>query len=379
MSPSFRLRALAALSTMLVATLVADPGYASDVTQLPAPGAHGAHEADPLAEVGREAFARHGCTGCHSLDGRPGPGPTFADRWGGLASVRLGDGPARPVPYDRAYLTRSVAAPDSELAAGWPAGRMPAYTLDGPTVDAMAAALAEAATGAPDPPPASWTGLIAGALIFVLGHFILSAGPLRRPLAGRMGEVGFQLAYSVVAGWGLYLMVVGFGEAPYVELWPRLPWTAHVPLAVMPLCVALWVFGFSTPNPTSAGQAAVAERPVRGVVAITRHPALWGFALWGLAHLPPNGDLASLIFFGGFVLLALGGMWHIDRRRAARLGETWAAFAGQTSALPFAALLGGRARLRFGRGDLVRLIVAAVVFVGLLHTHHLLFGVPAVY
>jgi len=157
-------------------------------------------------------------------------------------------------------------------------------------------------------------------------------------------------------------------------------WTAHVPLAVMPLCVALWVFGFSTPSPTAAGRAtrAADPEPVRGVLAITRHPALWGFALWGLSHLPPNGDLATAAFFGGFVVLAFGGMWHIDRRRAARLGPAWRRFAEQTSVLPFAAALGGRARLRFGRGDVIRLLVSVVVFVGVLHTHHLLFGVPAI-
>lgn len=341
---------------------------------------HGAVEPDPRAGDGRALLARHGCTGCHSLDGSAGPGPTFADRWGGLATVRVGGaGPTRPVPYDRAYLARSVAAPDAEIADGWSPGLMPVADLDPETLDAMAAALAEAAIGAPEPPPTSWTALIAGALVFVLGHFLLSAGPVRQRLVGPLGEGRFMLLYSVVAGLGLYLMIVGLDAAPYVELWPRLPWTAHVPLAVMPLAVALWVFGFSTPNPTAAGRASVAEQaePVRGIVAITRHPALWGFALWGLSHLPPNGDLASLVFFGGFVALALGGMWHIDRRRAARLGDAWRGFAGQTSVIPFVALARGRARLRFGVGDLLRLVIAAVVFVGLLHTHHLLFGVAA--
>ncbi len=343
---------------------------------LEAAGAHGAPDVDPLAEEGRRLLARHGCTGCHSLDGAAGPGPTFADRWGGLAVVRVG-AESRPVPYDRAYLARAVAAPDAELAEGWSAGIMPPYDLDGATLDAMAAALAAAATAAPDPPPTGWDGLIAGLVIFVLGHFVLSAGPLRRPLVNRLGERGFQLAYSLVAAFGMYQLIVGLDATPYVELWPPLPWTQQVPLAVMPVAVSLWVFGFSTPSPTAAGQSARVSEPPKGIIAITRHPALWGFVLWGLAHLPPNGDLATVAFFGGFVVLALGGMWHIDRRRAARLGADWTAFAEQTSVVPFVALLRGRARLRFGRGDLVRLVVSLVVFVGILHTHHLLFGVPA--
>lgn len=99
--------------------------------------------------------------------------------------------------------------------------------------------------------------------------------------------------------------------------------------------------------------------------------------LWSLAHLPPNGDLASLILFASFTLLALGGMWHIDRRRARALGETWQTYAATTSVIPFAAALTGRTRLRFTRADLIRLAATALIFVALLHTHHHLFGVPA--
>lgn len=372
-------RRLAGLLAGFALLLCAVAGWAQGPADgvAPAGGPHGAPSVEPLAEQGRALLTRHGCLGCHSLDGREKAGPTFADRWGGLAAVRVGE-ERRPVPYERAYLARAVAAPDAELAEGWPAGIMPAYGLDDATLDAMAAALAEAAHLAPDPPPTSWDGLVAGLLIFVVGHFVLSAGPVRRPLVRALGEGKFQLAYSLVAALGLYLLVVGLGEAPYVELWPPMPWTTQVPLAVMPLCVLLWVFGFSTPSPTAAGQSGRANDPPRGIIAITRHPALWGFALWGLAHLPPNGDLATVAFFGGFVALAFGGMWHIDRRRAARLGARWQGFAEQTSVLPFAALIGGRARLSFGRGDLLRLVIAAVVFIGLLHTHHLLFGVPAV-
>lgn len=368
--------AFACLSFLAGAGLV---GAGLACAQPPAADAHGAPDEDPEAEAGRALLVKHGCVGCHSLDGRPGAGPTFADRWGGLASVEV-DGVARPVPYDRAYLARAVAAPDAEIAAGWSAGVMPAYDLEPAALDRMAAALAAVATAAPEPPPSDWRPLLAGALLFVLGHFLLSSGPIRDRLVGRLGEVGFQIGYSVVAALGLTLMAIGLDAAPYVPLWTPAPWTATVPLAVMPVAFLLWVFGFSTPSPTAAGQAQRAEREdaARGVLAITRHPALWGFALWALAHVVANGDLATTVFFGAFAVLAFGGMWHIDRRRARRLGDDWRRFASQTSAVPFAALLSGRARLRFGRGDLLRLAVAAILFFGFLHTHHLLFGVPAI-
>jgi uncharacterized membrane protein len=62
--------------------------------------------------------------------------------------------------------------------------------------------------------------------------------------------------------------------------------------------------------------------PARGVLRITRHPVMWGVGLWAAVHLVANGDLASLLFFGGFLLTALGGAWHLDRRLAATEGES---------------------------------------------------------
>ncbi|MEZ4435293.1 MAG: NnrU family protein [bacterium] len=311
-----------------------------------------------------------------TLDGRPGPGPTFADRWGGLTTITQ-DGRDRPVAYDRAYLTRALLAPDAELATGHPPGVMPAYHLTEDQIDALAAALADAAATAPDPAPTTFAPLIAGLLLFVLGHFALSAAPLRARLVARLGEGPFSGLYSLVALAGLALMTWGHRVAPWVELWPKPTWTQTIPLHVMPIVMLLWVFGFTSKNPTAVAQGSHAAAPPQGITAITRHPALWGFVLWALAHLPPNGDLASLLFFGGFLLLAVGGMWHIDRRRARTLGDAWHHYAAQTSVIPFAALLTRRARLRFTRADLIRLIAAAVLYIGFLHAHPLLFGVPA--
>ena len=38
---------------------------------------------------------------------------------------------------------------------------------------------------------------------------------------------------------------------------------------------------------------------------IVVHPQLIGVALWAVGHLLVNGDLASVILFGGFLLFAL--------------------------------------------------------------------------
>jgi uncharacterized membrane protein len=101
---------------------------------------------------------------------------------------------------------------------------------------------------------------------------------------------------------------------------------------------------------------------------------LWSFALWGLAHIPPNGDASSLLLFGGFTFLSIAGMMHIDAKRRAELGETWEHFAAKTSLVPFGAILSGRTRLGFDKGMLLRVVVGLVLYAGLLHGHRALFG-----
>jgi uncharacterized membrane protein len=83
----------------------------------------------------------------------------------------------------------------------------------------------------------------------------------------------------------------------------------------------------------------------KGIVRITRHPFLWGVALWAIVHLIVNGDLASFILFGSLLALALGGTVSIDAKRRRVFPDQWAQFASATSIVPFAAIITGRNRL----------------------------------
>ena len=101
---------------------------------------------------------------------------------------------------------------------------------------------------------------------------------------------------------------------------------------------------------------------------------MWGVGLWAAIHIVANGDLASLLFFGGFLLTALGGAWHLDRRMAATEGARWQRFTAVTSFVPFAALLAGRQRWAWR--ELGRPVAWGLgVFVLLLFLHVHLFGV----
>src|SRR3546814_12029160 len=45
----------------------------------------------------------------------------------------------------------------------------------------------------------------------------------------------------------------------------------------------------------------------RGVFAVTRHPMMWGFGLWGLCHIAVFPDPSNLVLAGSIAVLALVG------------------------------------------------------------------------
>ncbi len=75
-----------------------------------------------LAERGHAIAAEHGCLRCHSTDGTPFIGPTWAHVYGAVRQTTDG----RALPIDEAYLTESMMDPNAAIAAGF-APVMPSY------------------------------------------------------------------------------------------------------------------------------------------------------------------------------------------------------------------------------------------------------------
>ncbi|WP_309646459.1 NnrU family protein, partial [Phenylobacterium sp.] len=110
---------------------------------------------------------------------------------------------------------------------------------------------------------------------------------------------------------------------------------------------------------------------------ITRHPFLWGVAIWAAGHLLVNGDRASLVLFGAMLVLALFGTSSIDAKRKRVLGATWDGFAAQTSNVPFAAIAAGKQPLKLGEIGWWRIVLAVAIWAALLWGHPYMFGVAA--
>ncbi len=214
--------------------------------------------------------------------------------------------------------------------------------------------------------------------MFVGSHLLLSAPPLRAPLVARLGELGFRAAYSVISLVLIVWIVKAYSAAPVIDVWLPPIALRHLSLTIMPLAFILVVAGVSTPNPAAIGpapDAAAARGPV-GIMSVTRHPVMWGIALWGIVHLLANGDAAGMILFGGMTLLALLGARAQEAKKRAQQGAAWDAYAAQTSYLPFAALIAGRTRLRWEQIGWWRIGLGLACYgIFLVWVHPWLFGI----
>jgi uncharacterized membrane protein len=222
--------------------------------------------------------------------------------------------------------------------------------------------------------------LVIAGIAFCGSHVLLSSTGLRGSLRDQLGERGFLAVYSLTALVTFAWFLMAYAHAPTILLWPRQMWMALVPIVVMPLATVLLVAGYTTPNPTAVGmeRAARADDPAPGMLRVTRHPVMWAIGLWAISHMIANGDLRSLLFFGAFAALSLGGTLLIDRKKRLALGSNWSRLAEVTSNLPFVALVTGRTRLRWRDISLLRLIAGLLLYAVLYNAHALIAGAPVV-
>ena len=212
--------------------------------------------------------------------------------------------------------------------------------------------------------------LAAAAVFLVASHFVLSHDAIRGAIVGCMGEKLFRAFHGVIDLAALAWLILAYTSAPYVELWPPVMAARYVPLAIMPLAAILLVCGLTSRNPTAMyWQKPAAGEPMPGILKITRHPVMWAVALWAVAHMAANGDVASIIFFAAFAVMAVAGMAAIDGRRRRLMGSDWQAIAATTSNVPFAALLRGRTGLEFREIGVWRILGGVALYGALLLAH----------
>ena len=143
------------------------------------------------------------------------------------------------------------------------------------------------------------TLMILGLVLWSAAHLVKPMAPAqRRALGERFGEGPVKGAFAVVILISLVLMVIGYQRAAFVNVWFPPAWTVHLNNLLM--LVAVLFFAGTAP-----------KSPMR---RFTRHPQLNGVKTWAVAHLIVNGDLASIILFGGLLAWAVVAMVAINRR-----------------------------------------------------------------
>jgi uncharacterized membrane protein len=224
------------------------------------------------------------------------------------------------------------------------------------------------------------TTLIIAALVFLGLHLIVSGTKLRDAITSAIGEGPYTGLFSVASIAAIFWLAVSYNRAQASGADPLLynlgPAVGHLGIPVVALAFFLGLQGLMSPNPTAVRQEALAAKDttVRGVIRITRHPFLWGVAIWAAFHLAANGDEASVVLFGSLLLLSVLGTFSIDAKRKRKMGAQWDAFAARTSNVPFAAVMAGRNRLHIGESFGWRFWVTVVVFLVVLFSHARVIG-----
>ncbi|MBI3677928.1 MAG: NnrU family protein [Proteobacteria bacterium] len=221
--------------------------------------------------------------------------------------------------------------------------------------------------------------LVAAAAVFFGIHLFIAGTRLRDGITGAIGERAYQGLFSLASLGVIAWLCVAYNTAQASGgnrvLYDLGVGVRHLAIPVIALAFFLGVQGLFTPSPTLVGAEATAskEGTIKGVLRITRHPFLWGVVIWSAFHLAANGDEASVIFFGTFLLLAFFGTFSIDAKKKRKMGEAWNAFAAKTSNIPFAAVLARRNALKIGESFGWRFVVAMLIFAGMLYAHAWIF------
>jgi uncharacterized membrane protein len=142
---------------------------------------------------------------------------------------------------------------------------------------------------------------VVGLALWWLAHLWKRLAPSSR---ARVGEPGKGLVALLVVA-GVVLMVIGYRgsdwlgimPAPYVEFWPRVDALVRVNNVLMLFAFYLYA----------------ASGMKTRITRVIRHPQLTAVKTWAVAHLLVNGDVASIVLFGGLLAWAVVEVILINR------------------------------------------------------------------
>ena len=176
--------------------------------------------------------------------------------------------------------------------------------------------------------------LLAANIAFVGTHFAMSH-PLRAGMVRALGEGGFIGAYSLVSLATFAWIVLAFRAAPSGDLGGsgQAGWIAA---SILTLPALVLFAGSLAGNPALPQPDAkkLAQREPSGVFRVTRHPMMWGFALWAISHIVLWWSWRTTITAAEMLFLALVGAHMQDRKKRRLMGEAWGEWEASTTYWP---------------------------------------------
>jgi uncharacterized membrane protein len=186
--------------------------------------------------------------------------------------------------------------------------------------------------------------LILGLVLFIAPHVLVTQRDARADLISRIGEKPYKALFSLVSILGVVLIAWGYGQyraGGYIQLWSPPTWTRHLAALLVWPSIILIVAAYIPGN----------------IKLRLKHPMLAGVKLWALAHFLANGDLGSIVLFGGILAWAVFDRVSLKRR-------------SDPGAPPIP--IGG------WRNDVGAVVVGTLVYLALAFWFHpLVIGVPA--
>jgi len=143
--------------------------------------------------------------------------------------------------------------------------------------------------------------LILGLVVFTAPHVLTTRREARAALIARIGEGPYKALFSLVSIIGVILIGWGFARYRadgYIDVWHPPSWMRHVTVALVWPAIVLIVAAYIPGN----------------IKRRLKHPMLVGVKLWAFAHLLSNGDLGSIILFGGILAWAVFDRISLKRR-----------------------------------------------------------------
>ncbi len=131
--------------------------------------------------------------------------------------------------------------------------------------------------------------LALGVALTALLHLVAAVPSLKSRLKARVGELAYGPVFGIASLIGVAIIVLGWRMADFIPVYDAPEWGRHANFAftlVAFICLGIFLF-----------RGSLRQR--------LRFPLAIGVMFWAIGHLFANGDLASLILFGGLLAYAV--------------------------------------------------------------------------